>query len=441
MARPGKVFQFNRLGLPEADLRWAQSWMPEIAIALSPDVRHRVDGTEVRIGRKGALRVNPGFWWSHEADEGGSDPATLVQFLRPDWDRAQVRDYLLGTCRQAHPGTGGDITNAEPDAERMARWADFARASIKGMQLLAGTPAELYGVQRGGIFGNPNGILGWLPDDARVGEGALAAIGQDKDGEAAFLQVGYLDALGRKVEIRGTERRQFWINPDVVNAGFYVRPAEFDPGEPLYLCEGLENACSLALARPAARIIGLPGIGRLKGFSTFKGQRIVVFRDGDGDDSPARRTLLKHLDGLLLQGAVVQVTDTPKGEDPNSLLQSGGVDAINVVLATAVPVKLSPQGMITRAANLKTVDYETERKDLAKAAGIRVSSLDAFVHAERDRRHADVDDSTTPDMHAEPVTDIATVLDVDGKNAGCPAVRYPRSAYSGLSGPHRMTWH
>jgi hypothetical protein len=409
MARPVAVSQLNTLGLSEEEFHRATTWMPEIAIALSPGDHYKQDGNAIRVGSKGSLKVTAGFWYSFEADETGRDPVSEIQFLRPDWGPAVIRQYLVNWL-QEHPGEGrGIIIQREGEEERVARYAAFATGAIKIMALLTGTPAEPYCARRS-IPGERPGLLGWLPDDARVGEGALAAVARDANGEPACVQLGYLNALGEKVEVRGTERRHFWINPDAVNVGFYVRPDPFDPTAPLYLCEGLENALSLALARPAARIIGLPGIGHLRRHRTFKGQRIVVFRDGDAPESPARRALTKGLDALLLGGAVVNVTNTPDGQDANSLLQTGGIAAMEEVLATTEPAKLSPRGAVAKGANLHGIDYEATRKDLAKEAGITVTALDGFVKDERDRRRVSVE-ITERDIHPEPVDNIAEVLD------------------------------
>jgi Protein of unknown function (DUF3631)/Toprim domain len=411
MPRTAKSSQLAAsLGLPDAELARAATWMPEIAIDLSPGVRHYQDGEYVRIGRKGSLRVRAGYFRSYEFGEVGFDAAAEIAFLRPDWELAQIREYLVGWLR-GHSGVGSSILLAEEEElARSARNAAFGVALAQTLPPLTGTPADPYGVRRC-ISLERHGLLGWISDDSRPGEGALVAVGRDMSGELAFVQLGYLNALGEKVEVRGTERRQYWINRDAVNAGFYVRPDPFDPDDPLFLCEGLENCLSLGQARPAARIIGLPGIGYMQYFRAFKGQRILVFRDGDAEDSPARRALLKGLDALLLGGAVVTVTDTPDGEDPNSLLQKGGIEAIEAVLATAEPAKLSPRGVIARGAGLRGIDYEVARKDLAKEAGVKVTALDDFVRAERDRRRESMEIGPQRDVHPEPVDDITAVLD------------------------------
>jgi hypothetical protein len=411
MLQTSRVSQIDKLGLGEAEYRRLTSWEVHIAIDLSPGARIRRTDDGVRLGRKGSLSVKlDGRWHAFDGDEHGYGPRSLIAFLRPDFEPADIRQYALNWLNSRHgngDGAPGDPADGD-DAARAARYAEFARQTLDTLVPVAKTPAETYLLARG-ILG-VHLDLGWIPDDARPGEGALVGVIRDPSGEAVGIQLGYLDAAGKKREAGDTERRHFWINAEAVGAGFYTGPESPDPAELVYLCEGLENACSLALARPAARVIGLPGIGRLRKLQAFRGRQIIVFRDGDAPDSPAGRALTKGVDHLLLGGATVTVTATPEREDANSLLQSGGVTAIENVLATAAPAKLSPRGVISKSANLSSIDYETARKELAKETGIKVTALDGFVQRERERRREGrvvVDH----DVHHEPVTDIAEVLD------------------------------
>ena len=116
----------------------------------------------------------------------------------------------------------------------------------------------------------------------------------------------------------------------------------------------------------------LPGIGTLKHLSVKKGERIVVCRDGDEPGSSADEGLVKGVDHLLLEGADVRVTNTPAGEDANSILQAEGTSALNELIADAAPATLSLDGEITRLSRLDPLDYDRERKAAAERLGIRV---------------------------------------------------------------------
>jgi DNA primase len=92
----------------------------------------------------------------------------------------------------------------------------------------------------------------------------------------------------------------------------------------LAIVEGLEDGLSLAQAGAAEMVLALPGIGRFSKFDLPAGAEVVVFRDGDAADSAAAKQLCEACDRWLLAGARVRVTDTPAGEDANSLMQERG---------------------------------------------------------------------------------------------------------------------
>ena len=94
------------------------------------------------------------------------------------------------------------------------------------------------------------------------------------------------------------------------------------------------------------------------------GERVVVIRDGDEEGSPADKALVVGADALLLQGAAeVKVTSTPRGEDANSILQAGGVEALAELIDPATPVALSREGKITElAGDAISLDFDKERK-------------------------------------------------------------------------------
>jgi hypothetical protein len=99
------------------------------------------------------------------------------------------------------------------------------------------------------------------------------------------------DAAGQKVELGDTSRRVFIGNSIAEGLRFHVSPLDLDPAPPLLICEGLENALSLAVTYPKAEVLGLPGVGRMQRLPAFKGRDVVVFRDGDPPDARASKTL------------------------------------------------------------------------------------------------------------------------------------------------------
>src|SRR6185437_5932730 len=116
------------------------------------------------------------------------------------------------------------------------------------------------------------------------------------------------------------------------------------------------------------------------------------FRDGDAADAAASRALLTGIDHLLIGGAKVKVTNTPTGEDANSLLQAGGINAIRATVDGDAEATLSPKGIVEKLAGLKGLDYELSRKAHARTLGIRTSSLDDMVNRARARRRGEAEE-------------------------------------------------
>jgi Protein of unknown function (DUF3631)/Toprim domain len=409
MTQPSNL---NHLGLDDVEHRRLTSWMAEIAVELSPGAMVRRTGREIRIGRKGSLVVSDnGCWHSFESGEGGRGPRSLIEFLRPDPDLVGLRQYALQWLR-ANPGMNGAVE--ADDDEQDAKHAALPRQVLQEMVPIDGTPGGMYLNSRGITGEWPTSLVGYVADDDREGAGAIVGVLTDANGFAAGVQLGYLDAAGHKVELGGAERRRFIIDHEASGMRFWWRPTDVDAGMPLFICEGLENLLSLAMAYPTAEVIGVPGIGAMRHLPSFAGRDLLVFRDGDDPSSVAsRRGLPAGIDHLLIGGARVKITDTPLDADANSILQQGGIDAIYAVVEGAVPAELSPRGHVGQCANLSELDYQLIRKQRAKTLGIKVTALDHQVYLERARRRGGIDDLGTEDedVHPEPVDDIAAVLD------------------------------
>jgi hypothetical protein len=102
MSQPS-IHKMHELGLDAGEYQRLRSWMPELAVELSPPgtkVRRTESG--VRVGNKGSLSVSDGGWYSFEADKGGRDPLSLMQFLQADAELAELRRVAVEWLR-AHP--------------------------------------------------------------------------------------------------------------------------------------------------------------------------------------------------------------------------------------------------------------------------------------------------------------------------------------------------
>src|SRR5262249_41772815 len=97
------------------------------------------------------------------------------------------------------------------------------------------------------------------------------------------------------------------------------------------------------------------------------------------EGSPAHKSLIEGIDSLLLQGAVVRVTQTPDAADPNSILQREGLPALMQLIAGAQLSELSIIGEARRLAGLDRVDYDLSAPQCQKNQKFPHAPLDALV--------------------------------------------------------------
>ena len=194
-------------------------------------------------------------------------------------------------------------------------------------------------------------------------------------------------------------------------------PGPSDDGE-LIFAEGLEDALSLwrwsrrdGASRKWRVIGGLPGLGALRHMKVAKDRIVTMVRDGDVPGSPAGLALIDGVDRLLLQGANVYVTSTPQGEDANSILLKGGVDALTALVDGVQPAELSRNGRLLWLASLDRIDYEAARKTWSNKLGIRVAILDQEVERRRRETPPEDDDNVVDDGLLDEDIDLAGVLD------------------------------
>ena len=363
-----------------ADEERLRSWVFEIVETLIEGVAWRQEGAEKRaVGQAGlTINVKSGAWYSHGLGRGHWSTIPLIELLR-NCDRNQALSWAEAWL-QAHPGTGsiGDAGDADDD-NTVPGSAAYARDLLTRTFDPAGTVAETY-LRSRAIRGTLPSCIRFVPD-ARIGESALAGI-LTSHGRTTAIMLRYLDPIGRPSTIMPARRR---FNIEKSEAVFEVQAASnvVDLTTDTLIAEGLEDGLSLAeLGRPV-RIVALPGIAALRHVPVRPGERIIICADGDLADSAAHRTLIAGTDALLLQGAVVRVTETPSGDDANSILQSGGVRALADLVEAAVPAELSNDGRITWASRLDQLSYDRERKRIADRLEIRLSTLDAEVSKRR----------------------------------------------------------
>jgi putative DNA primase/helicase len=424
------VSKIAQHGLSDAEHRRLTTWSPEIATALRPGVPITACGDEIRIGNKGSLALYPdGGWSDYEAAFGGFGASSLIVHLG-SFSASEARKFSQTWLRD-HPGTGRFSIDGICEAKAQAsaqRNADWARQVTERAQPLHGTSSAIYLAQRGLVEPYPAGLLAHLTN-ARLDESALVARLTRPDGTVIGVQLGYLDPHGRKSALL-PQRRLFWIEPDREKHReglFRIPPSAVtvdadngsDQTEALaattLICEGVENGLALHMAFPRATVLGIPGIGWLRFIAPINGD-VVVVRDGDPPDAPASMSLTRGIDHLLRKAPKVSITTTPDDEDANSLLLSGGIEALRALVLAAEPAQLSPDREIQWLASLGNLDYENERAAAAKRLNARRIKLDEAVGAKREqlaKESFDEDETQVrlgPEPWHEPVTNIAAVL-------------------------------
>jgi hypothetical protein len=419
----------SQLGLDREQLAKLQSWAGAVASELRKGAPVRIGSKgEIRIGSKGSLAIyTDGGWQDYAAGIGGRDVCSLLLHLL-DASPAEARRYAIRWLA-THPGSGGGCTRAPLDESeieaRDARYADYAQQVLRTMVTPAAETAT-------GKYLTNRQLDGELPEcvgHLAVGRGHESAIVGvlTADGEVVGVQLGHLTALGDKSTYE-PQRNIYAIDKVKAKSAAFRIPASPLPDAGTLLpdemrqlvgtrvaCEGLEDALSIQRAIPFVEICGVPGIGRLQHLQVKKGERILVFADGDAADSEAAKALTKATDYLLSEGAAVTVARPPIGTDANTLLCEGGPSAVLSVALSATPATLSPKGRIARLSRLHHLDYEQARRAAAKELGIRPSALDREVAQLRkdDEVEEGADDSIVPKdvPWPGPITNIAAVCD------------------------------
>jgi hypothetical protein len=444
---------WQRYGLTETASRRLDTYLVEIVAALRPEAPSVATTDDIRFGRQGSLQIRPdASWVDYEDEKGDRGAITLIAHLldadQHDLNPASVTRFAQRWLAD-HPGNGS-FKPAAFDASKVTRkaeqYAAFAVQVLRDRQVVSNSEAELNLNSRGLFAPWPN-CVAYYPR-ARSGEGALVGILSMPDGRVVDVQLGYLDPQGRKSTLEPKRRRfSSELNPDKRRGAAFRIPAapvpealhtRLGPGDTnesddevhrlarnarklagtTLIGEGLEDALSLHRAFPYSAIIGLPGVWALRHQQVKANQPVIVVKDGDASDVTAVRSLNRGVDELLLQRAELRVTATPEKQngaakiDANLILQRDGLEALQGLVLTAEPAKLSLRGAIRRLASLSKDDRELQRHDVADHYKVRLSYLDHEVAALREAAKPDAeDDPLAEEPHPAPVPAVAVPLD------------------------------
>jgi len=401
------------------------SFAPDLIKVLRPDAPIRPDGCNLRFGTKGSLLIrSTGTWSDFEAGKSGHGALALIAHLKacPLAEAiAWARDWLA-----QHPGRGSfsvtpnddDIDAGEQDT--ISR-STFIATFVENSRPISGTPGERY-LQGRGIepLNLPPEVvevegLRWL-DIGRGDEGALLVKITDEQGEPVGILLTFVTPDGCKSSTQPS-RQIFRGPPDWRRRGLVRLDIHSEPCATLYLTEGVEDALSLGVAGYSG-VVATLGVGAIGRVHIPHG--ICVVRDGDRPGSEADHALYRGWVRLCGQGVSVRVTDTPIGEDANSILTGSGVDALKRLVEAASDQlgRVDPEPFLDEAARLDLAGYERARDPIAKLLGWRVSSLDEDRKVRRmqwaSSAATDPDIEPVPEEHqpwTEPVPNIGPVLD------------------------------
>lgn len=377
-------------GLSAFDSQRATSWNTVIAETLLGS-GYRDDGHERKWPGHGGFHIDKrdGAWFSFAEDKGGYSAVALVRFIRSKYDQqAAVRwiESFLGK----HPGLGPSNTDVDDDdagdARRRARAAE-GRRILEAMVPIGGTPSEQYLQARSLSPPYASDLLGHI-EDVRVGESALVAV-MRADERVTGVQLTYLDPNGRKSLVEPV-RDRFDLEP-AKHAVFEIQAAKAAPPDSKFdtvVCEGLEDGLSTTKLGRNWRIVAVPGVGVIPHLKVRSGERVLIVRDGDEPGSSADKALSEGINQLILAGADVFVTDTPRGEDANAILMahSSTVELVKLV-GSARAAALSNSGEAKRLARIDDdIERDIATKATAKRLAVQVGILRKAVADER-RRH------------------------------------------------------
>ncbi len=363
-----------------ADSVRLDTFMVEIAEEITDESSSQQSDGSFRIGAGRSLSISAqaGMWYDHSASVGGWNALSLIKHLGE-------RNPGKWAAKFLSKRTGVGSVSAD-SGDNQTDICETSRAVIKHLvdtaTALEGTAAETY-LESRGITGPYPDNLGWV-GEARIGEGAMLAKVM-VDSAPVAIQVTYLSANGCKSNIK-PGRQTYRAQADWQEAGVFTITTEDAPKRTV-LVEGVEDALSLQQANAGSIITASLGLSNLGKAPVDTELPVVVFRDGDEPKSQADKSLVKGVDRLLLQGATVVVTDTPRGDDANSILQSCGSEFLLELIDAAVEQELSVDGEAIRCATLDEIEYEEIRKDVARRLGIRVSKLDGLV--KKQQKHDD----------------------------------------------------
>lgn len=160
--------------------------------------------------------------------------------------------------------------------------------------------------------------------------GLVGLASKGKDNVVVCLTQTYVTGEGEKAPPGGIvpdDRRRTWGAPR-------GNPVRMGAGE-LVLVEGIEDALSI-YQNTECEAWACLGVDNLAHARVPKNSTVTIFRDGDAEDSRAADALSRAIGTFQKCGCKVMLTQTPPGEDANSVLVKQGAAALRALIDGAV---------------------------------------------------------------------------------------------------------
>lgn len=259
-----------------------------------------------------------------------------------DWLRlpemaSEERDRLVNRARRVQ----AEDNDAKEDWKRRKAHAIYINAKDKARPFL-GSPADLY-LQGRGIdvraLGRMPGCLGWLPSDKHYETGTswpvMVAAFTAPDGVFKAIHRTFLSQQGgqwtkapvdparKAFPSCGGAAIRLWRGASNLSIDDANKQAvEHGVRETLVLTEGVEDALSVALARPDLRVWAAYSLGNLALLKMPPAiDQVIVCADNDWGKIEAQRQLDRAVDGLIAQGVEVSIARSHIGKDVNDALR------------------------------------------------------------------------------------------------------------------------
>lgn len=296
--------------------------------------------------------------WKHFAGDAAGDALDLIAYLRFDGRKGDALRWARGwlgidkmdpgaleqTKRKAKKAAGAARESEAAAREKRSRQARAIWLSGKPIKI--GGAVDLYLTGRNiwlGNLGHNPGAIRYLAEcwcsERQMKLPAMVTAINGPDGKICAVHRTYLqihdDASVTKAALKSPKMvlgpyaggaARIWRG-EAIDAGTgevtLARPiARAGPGQEVVICEGIEDALTLAQAAPERRIMAAISVGNIGQVALPENvAAVILVADNDGPDTPAAAAFDKAVAAHQAAGRRVKVARAPAGyKDVNDLL-------------------------------------------------------------------------------------------------------------------------